>query len=98
MFSSEKAPSITQVVMNLPNDAVEFLGSFSFPRRKTATFLLLAANILSVLCVFNFLQTEAFRGILRGRTQDQEFPLPMIHVYGFSKARDPEFDFHEVWP
>ncbi|GMN63024.1 hypothetical protein TIFTF001_032093 [Ficus carica] len=63
MFSSEKAPSITQVVMNLPNDAVEFL--------------------------------DAFRGFLRGRTQDQEFPLPMIHVYGFSKARDPEFDFHE---
>jgi hypothetical protein len=20
----------------------------------------------------------------------------MIHVYGFSKAQDPEFDFHEV--
>ena len=28
MFQSEKAPSITQVVMNLPNDAVDFLGLF----------------------------------------------------------------------
>ncbi|PON86673.1 SAM-dependent methyltransferase TRM5/TYW2-type [Trema orientale] len=63
LFSSEKAHSITQVVMNLPNEAVEFL--------------------------------DAFRGILRGGTQERELPLPMIHVYGFSKARDPEFDFHE---
>ncbi|XP_024028296.1 tRNA (guanine(37)-N1)-methyltransferase 1 isoform X2 [Morus notabilis] len=39
--------------------------------------------------------SNAFWGILRGRTQEKEFPLPMIHVYGFSKARDPEFDFHE---
>ncbi|XWS09916.1 hypothetical protein CRYUN_Cryun39dG0030900 [Craigia yunnanensis] len=27
--------------------------------------------------------------------RDKEFNFPMIHVYGFSKARDPEFDFHE---
>ena len=26
MFTSDKAESITQVVMNLPNDAAEFLG------------------------------------------------------------------------
>jgi len=29
MFSSEKGHSITQVIMNLPNTAVEFLGLFS---------------------------------------------------------------------
>lgn len=29
MFASDKAHSITQVVMNLPNDAAEFLGSLS---------------------------------------------------------------------
>ncbi|KAL5548081.1 hypothetical protein UlMin_003312 [Ulmus minor] len=63
MFSSEKAQSITQVVMNLPNDASEYL--------------------------------DAFRGILRERSQKEEFQLPRIHVYGFSKARDPEFEFHE---
>lgn len=27
MFASEKAAKITQVVMNLPNDAAEYLGS-----------------------------------------------------------------------
>ena len=34
LFSSEKAHSITQVVMNLPNDAVEFLGLLSVPQQK----------------------------------------------------------------
>ncbi|KAG8502648.1 hypothetical protein CXB51_000142 [Gossypium anomalum] len=63
MFSSEKAHSITHVVMNLPNDAAEFL--------------------------------DAFRGVYRNQPRDKEFNFPMIHVYGFSKARDPEFDFHE---
>ncbi|OMP04614.1 tRNA transferase Trm5/Tyw2 [Corchorus olitorius] len=63
MFSSEKARSITHVVMNLPNDAAEFL--------------------------------DAFRGVYRGQPKDEELNYPMIHVYGFSKARDPEFDFHE---
>nr|ABN05774.1 SAM (and some other nucleotide) binding motif [Medicago truncatula] len=63
MFASDKAHSITQVVMNLPNDAAEFL--------------------------------DAFRGIYKDRPKDGEFTYPMIHVYGFSKAEDPEFDFHE---
>jgi hypothetical protein len=30
MFASDKAHSITQVVMNLPNDAAEFLGMLSW--------------------------------------------------------------------
>jgi hypothetical protein len=30
MFASDKAHSITQVVMNLPNDAAEFLGRLSW--------------------------------------------------------------------
>lgn len=63
MFASDKAQSITQVVMNLPNDAAEFL--------------------------------DAFRGIYKDRPKDGEFTYPMIHVYGFSRAEDPEFDFHE---
>ncbi|CAB4277641.1 unnamed protein product [Prunus armeniaca] len=63
MFASDKAKSITQVVMNLPNDAAEYL--------------------------------DAFRGILVDRSMDEEFTLPKIHVYGFSKAQDPEFDFHQ---
>ncbi|KAK0602805.1 hypothetical protein LWI29_037111 [Acer saccharum] len=63
MFSSDKAHSITQVVMNLPNDAAEYL--------------------------------DAFRGVYRDRPRDTPFKFPTIHVYGFSKARDPEFDFHE---
>ncbi|KAE9621659.1 putative tRNA (guanine(37)-N(1))-methyltransferase [Lupinus albus] len=63
MYASDKAHSITQVVMNLPNDAAEFL--------------------------------DAFRGIYKDKPRDEECTLPMIHVYGFSKATDPEFDFHE---
>ncbi|XP_058779914.1 tRNA (guanine(37)-N1)-methyltransferase 1 [Vicia villosa] len=63
MFASDKASSITQVVMNLPNEAAEFL--------------------------------DAFRGIYKDRPKDGKFTYPMIHVYGFSKAEDPEFDFHE---
>lgn len=39
---------------------------------------------------------DAFRGIYRDRPEDVKFTFPKIHVYGFSKARDPEFDFHEV--
>ncbi|XP_059661575.1 tRNA (guanine(37)-N1)-methyltransferase 1 [Cornus florida] len=65
LFASEKAQSITQVVMNLPNDAVDYL--------------------------------DAFRGIFRKLPKEKDFTLtlPKIHVYGFSKAQDPEFDFHE---
>ncbi|XP_040988138.1 tRNA (guanine(37)-N1)-methyltransferase 1 isoform X2 [Juglans microcarpa x Juglans regia] len=63
IFASEKAKGITQVVMNLPNDAAEYL--------------------------------DAFRGIFRGRPKNGDFTFPLIHVYGFSKAQDPEFDFHK---
>ncbi|XP_028761843.1 LOW QUALITY PROTEIN: tRNA (guanine(37)-N1)-methyltransferase 1 [Neltuma alba] len=63
LFDSDKARSITQVVMNLPNDAAEYL--------------------------------DAFRGIYRNRPKDGELKFPKIHVYGFSKAQDPEFEFHE---
>lgn len=63
MFASDKAQSITQVVMNLPNSAAEFL--------------------------------DSFRGIYRDKPKDIVYSLPTIHVYGFSKAQDPEFEFHE---
>ncbi|CAL1352762.1 unnamed protein product [Linum trigynum] len=63
MFTSEKAQSITQVVMNLPKDAVEYL--------------------------------DAFRGVFSDKRLKEDYTFPTIHVYGFSKAKDPEFDFHE---
>lgn len=63
IFTSQKSRTITQVVMNLPNDAAEYL--------------------------------DAFKGLFRRKSKDKVSTLPMIHVYGFSKARDPEFDFHE---
>nr|GMD51384.1 tRNA (guanine(37)-N1)-methyltransferase 1 [Ipomoea batatas] len=63
IFSSQKTRIITQVVMNLPNDAVDFL--------------------------------DVFRGLLRENHKYKDSTLPRIHVYGFSKAQDPEFDFHE---
>ncbi|KAL0314164.1 UNVERIFIED_CONTAM: tRNA (guanine(37)-N1)-methyltransferase 1 [Sesamum angustifolium] len=40
-------------------------------------------------------QFDAFRGIFEGNRPGKEYVLPRIHVYGFSKAQDPEFDFHE---
>ncbi|KAI4333755.1 hypothetical protein L6164_018523 [Bauhinia variegata] len=63
VYASDKAHSVTQVVMNLPNNAAEYL--------------------------------DAFRGIYKDRPKDGEFTFPTIHVYGFSKAQDPEFEFHE---
>ncbi|XP_071907477.1 tRNA (guanine(37)-N(1))-methyltransferase 1-like [Coffea arabica] len=63
IFASHKTRPVTQVVMNLPNDATEFL--------------------------------DAFRGLFRKHHKDRGYTLPRIHVYGFSKAQDPEFDFHE---
>lgn len=63
VFTNQTAKPITQVVMNLPKDAAEYL--------------------------------DAFKGIFRGTSKDKEIILPRIHVYGFSKAEDPEFDFHK---
>ncbi|CAN8273697.1 unnamed protein product [Cochlearia groenlandica] len=63
MFASEKGQKVTQVVMNLPKDAAEYL--------------------------------DAFRGVYNERQRDEGLSFPTIHVYGFSKASDPDFDFHE---
>ncbi|KAM0841126.1 hypothetical protein ACQ4PT_059218 [Festuca glaucescens] len=63
IYSSQHVRPITQVVMNLPKDAAEFL--------------------------------DIFRGILRNRQAGQPCVMPKIHVYGFSKAEDPEYDFNE---
>ncbi|KAG6534093.1 hypothetical protein ZIOFF_007977 [Zingiber officinale] len=62
MFTTQLRYSITQVVMNLPNDATEFL--------------------------------DAFRGVFRNTPRSAR-TLPKIHVYGFSKAQNPEYDFQE---
>ncbi|EPS64117.1 hypothetical protein M569_10664, partial [Genlisea aurea] len=59
-LAAERSRPITQVVMDLPNDAAEFL--------------------------------DAFRGLF-GRNFSPGTTLPRIHVYGFSRAEDPEFDF-----
>ena len=39
---------------------------------------------------------DVFRGILRNSQSGLRCVMPMIHVYGFSKAEDPEHDFTEV--
>nr|CAD1841168.1 unnamed protein product [Ananas comosus var. bracteatus] len=63
IFASQRPYAVTQVVMNLPNAAAEFL--------------------------------DVFRGISRNRMRDDNCTLPKIHVYGFSKAQNPEYDFCE---
>ncbi|KAF0919331.1 hypothetical protein E2562_029192 [Oryza meyeriana var. granulata] len=63
IYSSQHVHPVTQVVMNLPNDAAEFL--------------------------------DVFRGISRNNQSGLTCVMPKIHVYGFSKAEDPEYDFHE---
>ncbi|KAJ0983581.1 hypothetical protein J5N97_011836 [Dioscorea zingiberensis] len=63
VFTGQRCYPVTQAVMNLPNDAVEFL--------------------------------DVFRGIFGSKLKADNCPLPKIHVYGFSKAENPEFDFHE---
>ncbi|CAM0150074.1 unnamed protein product [Urochloa decumbens] len=63
IYSSQLVHPVTQIVMNLPNDAAEFL--------------------------------DVFRGILQNNQSRLHCGMPVIHVYGFSKADDPEHDFHE---
>ncbi|XP_062211338.1 tRNA (guanine(37)-N1)-methyltransferase 1-like isoform X2 [Phragmites australis] len=63
IYSSRHVHRVTQIVMNLPNDAAEFL--------------------------------DVFRGILRNSQSGLHHVMPKIHVYGFSKANDPDYDFHE---
>ncbi|CAO2184512.1 unnamed protein product [Urochloa humidicola] len=63
IYSSQLVHPVTQIVMNLPNDAAEFL--------------------------------DVFKGILWNSQSRLHCGMPMIHVYGFSKADDPEHDFHE---
>ncbi|EAY74182.1 hypothetical protein OsI_02065 [Oryza sativa Indica Group] len=64
IYSSQHVHPVTQVVMNLPNDAAEFL--------------------------------DVFRGISwNHHLAVPSCVMPNIHVYGFSKAEDPEYDFHE---
>ncbi|KAK3164427.1 hypothetical protein QOZ80_1AG0018020 [Eleusine coracana subsp. coracana] len=63
IYSSQDLRPVTQIVMNLPNDAAEFL--------------------------------DVFKGILQNSQLERHCIMPKIHVYGFSKADDPEYDFHE---
>ncbi|KAL8153907.1 hypothetical protein V2J09_011667 [Rumex salicifolius] len=49
-----------------------------------------AVDYLERNCVLNRLERK-----IENKPRDKRSTLPMIHVYGFSKAEDPEFDFHE---
>ena len=46
LFSSQKAQSITQVVMNLPNDAAEYLGIFIFLQENIFFWVLFHPEML----------------------------------------------------
>ncbi|KAI7997108.1 tRNA (guanine(37)-N1)-methyltransferase 1 [Camellia lanceoleosa] len=80
MFASQKAQSITQVVMNLPNDVAEYL-------EYVAIFKIADTSIqLFSLSIFYPIIADVFRGIFRTKPKQREITLPKIHVYGFSKA------------
>ncbi|KAL0353704.1 UNVERIFIED_CONTAM: tRNA (guanine(37)-N1)-methyltransferase 1, partial [Sesamum angustifolium] len=49
-----------------------------------------AVECLERNCVLNKIEGKFSR-----KSSRQEYVLPRIHVYGFSKAQDLEFDFHE---
>jgi len=68
------------------------------PCHKSNAFFQLdiIAGLLNLIFGCYTSPADAFRGIYKERPKDGEFTYPMIHVYGFSKAEDPEFDFHEV--
>ena len=46
--------------------------------------------------IIEMFSSDVFRGILRNSQSGLRYVMPMIHVYGFSKAEDPEHDFNEV--
>ena len=46
--------------------------------------------------IIEMFSPDVFRGILRNSQSGLRCVMPMIHVYGFSKAEDPEHDFNEV--
>lgn len=48
IFASEKTRAITQVVMNLPNDAAEFLGTLSFCNVLNLKVLIVVGVSLSI--------------------------------------------------
>ena len=101
IFGNQRAKPITQVVMNLPNDAAEFLGTYfsastSFSG-KSYCYEHVKVKVIKHYPNSFILVADVFKGIFSGRCADNEnMPMPRIHVYGFSKAQDPEFDFHAV--
>lgn len=48
------------------------------------------------MAIYAKMVADAFKGSFGDYTNAKTFTLPNIHVYGFSKARDPEFEFQEV--
>lgn len=49
IFSSDKTHSVTQVVMNLPNNAVDFLGLFSIAIFSVQVYVLI---VITYTCRF----------------------------------------------
>lgn len=75
----------TQVLMNLPASAIEFLGLSPPPSPPSANprITSLGANA-----------TDVFRGAFHG--VDWPGPLPVVHCYCFSNADDMEADVMQV--
>ncbi|KAG6512115.1 hypothetical protein ZIOFF_030210 [Zingiber officinale] len=91
VFANDLNPNAVEylernIVLNKLERKVEFICRrqlFNFPN-----VILMATNTVTVYI------SDAFRGVFRNTPRSAR-TLPKIHVYGFSKAQNPEYDFQE---
>ncbi|TVU33800.1 hypothetical protein EJB05_15608, partial [Eragrostis curvula] len=85
MLEGKHVHPVTQIVINLPNDAADISALAGEERHL---WEVAGARGMSLL-------TAPILGKLQNIQSGLHCVLPKIHVYGFYRAEDPEYDFHE---